>query len=214
MRDHGLGQGPGLRLRDLGLEYAQKAGFTFLENRENVGSSGTVNSGILHAGRDDIILLNSDTAPCGDWARRLQDVAYAHPKVATVVPFSNNATIYSLPFPDGSELPETGAVPWTQALDQRALLQPARAVEMPISRGFCTYVRQSAFDRLGLYSEMKLDKGHGEDNELSMRIRAAGYFCCCATYVVVEHAGPRSFTADAMQWKLAGREAMRTDFFL
>lgn len=205
-------RGPDLRLRDLCLEYAGKAGFTYLENIENVGFSGTVNRGILHSGRDDVILLNSDTVPCGDWALRLQDAAYAHPKIAASVPFSNNATIYSVPFPQQNELPETDPVGWVEGLDRKARAKTPYVVEMPISHGYCTYVRRSTFDRIGLYSETKFDKGHGEDNEFSMRVRSAGYFCGCATQVFVGHAGSTSFAEDAMKWKLAGRESMQKEF--
>lgn len=205
-------RGPDERLRDLCIEYADKAGFTYLENRENVGFSGTVNQGILHAGRDDIILLNSDTVPCGDWALRLQDAAYAHPKISSVVPFSNNATIYSVPFPDGKELPTSDPVSWVEAFDRKARTRTPFVVEMPISHGYCTYVRRSVFNQLGLFSESKFDKGHGEDNEFSMRARAAGYFCGCATQIFIGHAGSTSFAEDAMKWKLAGREAMQKEF--
>lgn len=205
-------RGPDVRLRDLCLEYVEKAGFTYLENNENVGFSGTVNSGILYAGRDDVILLNSDTIPCGDWALRLQDAAYAHPKLAAVVPFSNNATIYNVPFPTGEELPLEMAVNWVEKFDNRAKLNAPRTVEMPISHGFCTYIRRCSFDRIGLFSESKFDKGHGEDNEFSMRARAAGYFCGCAMHVFVGHAGSTSFAEDATKWKLAGRGAMQREF--
>ena len=205
-------RGPDLRLRDLCMEFAERAGFTYLENRENVGFSGTVNSGILHAGRDDVILLNSDTVPCGNWALRLQDAAYAHPKVAAVVPFSNSATIYNVPFPSGQPLPDADPVQWVNQCDLRAQMQRPQVLEMPISHGFCTYVRRTTFDRLGLFSESKFDKGHGEDNEFSMRIRASGGFCGCAAQVFIGHAGSTSFAEDAMKWKLAGRKAMSDEF--
>ncbi|WP_404863891.1 rhamnan synthesis F family protein [Georhizobium sp. MAB10] len=205
-------RGPDLRLRELCIEYAEKCGFTYLENRDNVGFSGTVNSGILHAGSDDVILLNSDTISCGDWALRLQDAAYSHPKIATVVPFSNNATIYSIPFPTGEELPVEDAVSWVEQRDAMARLSAPCVVEMPISHGFCTYVRRSTFNRTGLFSETKFDKGHGEDNEFSMRTRSAGYFCGCATNVFVGHAGSTSFAEEANKWKLAGRAKMLEDY--
>lgn len=205
-------RGPDLRLRELCLEYAEKAGFTYLENRENVGFSGTVNSGILYAGRDDVILLNSDTVPCGDWALRLQDAAYAHPKIGSVVPFSNNATIYNLAFPGSTPLPKDKPVAWVEALDQRARKLAPRAVEMPVSHGYCTYVRRSVYDRLGLYSEVKFDKGHSEDNEFSLRVRMAGFFCVCPTNVVMGHAGSTSFGDDVEQWKVRGRGLLRDEF--
>lgn len=205
-------RGPDVRLRELCIEYAEKAGFTYLENRENLGFSGTVNIGILKAGRDDVILLNSDTIPCGDWALRLQDAAYTHPRIASVVPFSNNASIYNVPFPNGEELPAENPVEWAEALDTKARETAPCVVEMPVSHGYCSYFRRSTFDKSGLFNESKFDKGYGEDNEFSMRIRAAGYFCGCATNVFVAHAGSTSFAENAVELKVAGRGTMHKEF--
>lgn len=204
-------RGPDTRLRDLCLEYAEKAGFTYLENRENVGFSGTVNSGILHAGHDDIILLNSDTIPCGDWALRLQDAAYAHPKVAAVVPFTNNATIYSVPFPDGESLPQE-PINWVAEIDRSAQCVPPVVIEMPVAHGFCTYVRRSAFNRIGVYDEVGFGIGQGEDNDFSMRLRAAGLFVVVAPGIFVGHAGSTSFGDEVLSWKLAGRSVMNARY--
>ncbi|WP_176695193.1 rhamnan synthesis F family protein [Paracoccus haeundaensis] len=205
-------RGPDTRLRDLCLEYAEKAGFTYLENSENVGFSGTVNSGILHAGRDDIILLNSDTVPCGDWALRLQDAAYAHPKIASVVPFSNNATIYNVPYLNGMRLPAENPVAWAETLDTRARSVQPFAVEMPVSHGYCTFVKRSMYDRLGLYDEVKFGIGQSEDNEFSLRARMAGFFCVCPTNVVMAHAGSTSFGDEVGKWLENGRAMLRKEF--
>ncbi|AZN70915.1 glycosyltransferase [Georhizobium profundi] len=204
-------RGPDLRLKDLCLYYEKNFGFTYLENRENVGFSGTVNSGMLYASDDDIILLNSDTVPCTDWAVRLQDAAYCHPKVAAVVPLSNNATIYSIPFPDGSEL-SNEPLHWVVARDNKVKSRAPFFVEMPVAHGFCTYIRRNALNCVGLYDELSFGIGQGEDNDFSMRLRAAGYFVGAATNVFIGHAGSTSFGTDVMKWKLAGRSVMNTRY--
>lgn len=204
-------RGPDERLRDLCLEYAEKAGFTYLENRENVGFSGTVNQGILEAGRDDVILLNSDTVQCGDWALRLQDAAYAHPKIAAVVPMTNNATIFSVPFPNGCTLPES-PVHWVAHIDGACTGSAPQAIEMPVAHGFCTYVRRNAFDTIGLYDEVGFGIGQGEDNDFSMRLRSAGYFVVASDSVFVGHFGSTSFGDEVMAWKVAGRKVMNSRY--
>lgn len=204
--------GPDPRLRDLCRDYAEKAGFTYLENAENVGFSGTVNAGMLAAGTDDVILLNSDTVPCGDWALRLQDAAYAHPKIGTVSPFSNNASICNLPFPKGQEMPIENPVTWTEEIDSRARKAQPFTVEMPVAHGFCVYIRRSLINRIGMFSEIKFDRGYGEDNEFSMRARMAGYICGIATNVMVGHAGSTSFSEDGDSLRLNGREVLHKEF--
>ncbi len=56
------------------------------------------------AGSRDVVLLNSDTEVPTGWLSRLTAQAYAHPRIATVSPFSNNATICSYPDNDGGPI--------------------------------------------------------------------------------------------------------------
>ena len=81
-------------LRDLA---AAEPRVLLLENAENLGFVGTVNRGMsIHPDRD-VLLLNSDTEVANDWLDRLQRSAYSDRRVASVTPFSNNATICSYP---------------------------------------------------------------------------------------------------------------------
>src|SRR5262249_2067869 len=66
-------------------------------NDRNIGYTGSANRGIQLAGKEDVVLLNSDTEVAGDWLDRLIRQAYAAPNIGTVTPFSNNATICSYP---------------------------------------------------------------------------------------------------------------------
>jgi Predicted glycosyltransferases len=77
---------------------AREGRITLLANPSNVGFVQSVNRGMgLHPDRD-VILLNSDTEVANDWVDRMAAAAYSAPRVATVTPFSNNATICSYPF--------------------------------------------------------------------------------------------------------------------
>ena len=200
-------RGPDTRLLDLCRFAVAEYGFILMENVQNVGFSGSVNRAINGAGRDDIILLNSDTVTCDDWALRLQAAAYAHPKLAAVVPFSNNATIFNVPFPSGTALPPN-AIEWTRTFDLAARNMQPCVIEMPVAHGFCPYIKREAFDRVGLFDEMSFGIGQGEDNDFSLRLRSSGYYVGCATNVFVGHDGSTSFGEEAMSWKLNGRKVM------
>ena len=55
----------------------------------------------------DVVLLNSDTEVSAGWLDKLQAAAYSAPKIATVTPLSNSATICSLPeFLEDNLVPE------------------------------------------------------------------------------------------------------------
>src|SRR5436305_8832518 len=76
-----------------------------LRNPVRRGFVGSVNRGMASSDRD-VVLLNSDTEVTAGWLEKLREAAGSHPAIATVTPFSNNATIASLPrFAEANALP-------------------------------------------------------------------------------------------------------------
>ncbi|MDW8478938.1 MAG: glycosyltransferase [Xanthomonadales bacterium] len=67
-----------------------------LVNPQNRGFVHSVNRGMAASGRD-VVLLNSDTVLTRGWLERLRACLDADPSIATATPWSNNATICSLP---------------------------------------------------------------------------------------------------------------------
>jgi len=175
---------------------AEHAGFTLLENPRNLGFVATANRGMrLHPGRD-VILLNSDTVvPAGDWVNRLRQAAYAAPDIATVTPFSNRATICSLP----RNLADNRMPPGATVNDLDALCSTFNqgvSVDIPTAVGFCMYVKRAALVETGLFDEQRWGKGYGEENDFCMRSAAKGWRHVAACDVFVEHHGSVSFRGD------------------
>lgn len=175
---------------------AEHAGFTLLENPKNLGFVASVNRGMkLHPGRD-VILLNSDTVvPSGDWVSRLRKAAYAQPGVATVTPFSNRATILSLPrnvvdndLPEGSTADELDAI--------CARENAGVTAEIPTAVGFCMYIRRAALEEAGLFDEERWAKGYGEENDFCLKSAAMGWKHFAACDVFVQHHGSVSFQGE------------------
>ena len=81
-------------LRELAASHTE---LVLLENEENLGFVATVNRGMQYDAQRDVLLLNSDVEVANDWLRRMREAAYQNGKVASVTPFSNNATICSFP---------------------------------------------------------------------------------------------------------------------
>ena len=110
---------------------------------ENQGFVAAATRGLgLHPQRD-VVLLNSDTRVAGDWLGRLRACALAREDIASVSPFSNNATILSYPLP-GQVNPLPAGLD-TVALDALfARANPGQAVDIPVSVGFCMYLRRAA----------------------------------------------------------------------
>ena len=71
---------------------AEEAGALVLENDERRGFVVSANRGMA-ASPHDVVLLNSDTEVTAGWLDKLQAAAYSDAAIATVTPFSNNATL-------------------------------------------------------------------------------------------------------------------------
>jgi O-antigen biosynthesis protein len=190
------------------IQASHPATIELLENPDNLGFVGTVNRGMaLHPDRD-VLLLNSDTEVANDWLDRLQRAAYSDARVASVTPFSNNATICSYPaFCKDNELP---AGLDTKALDQHfAKANPGQVVDVPTGVGFCMYIRRDALDAVGLFDTENFGKGYGEENDFCCRAFDAGWRNLHALDTFVRHAGGVSFGASKSQRELAAMETLR-----
>jgi GT2 family glycosyltransferase len=164
-----------------------------LRNPERRGFVGSVNRGMAASDRD-VTLLNSDTEVTAGWLEKLQEAAYSDPAIATVTPFSNNATIVSLP-----RFAEVNALPAGWSADRfAALVERVSALErprLPTGVGVCLYIKRKALDRLGLFDEERFGLGYGEESEFCFRALKAGFLNVLDDATFIYHAGQRSFGA-------------------
>jgi GT2 family glycosyltransferase/glycosyltransferase involved in cell wall biosynthesis len=158
------------------------------------GFAAAVNRGIALSDRD-VVLLNSDTQVTAGWLEKLRRAALSAPAVGTVTPFSNNATICSLP----RSLAEN-TVPAGHDVDSFAALVERVATpsypRLPTGVGFCLYVRRSLLDRVGPLDTAAFGLGYGEETDLCMRASAAGFEHLLDDATYVWHRGQGSFGAE------------------
>ena len=121
--------------------------------------------------------MNSDTEVPAGWLRRLAAQAYAAPRVASVSPFSNNATICGYPSDEGGPLP-LGLDLATIDAACRAV-NAGRSVAVPTTVGFCMYIRRAALDEVGGFDAETFGRGYGEENDFCMRASAARLVAPC-----------------------------------
>ncbi|MEO8002782.1 MAG: glycosyltransferase [Arenimonas sp.] len=166
-----------------------------LVNEKNLGFVKSVNRGMLEAGDDDVILLNSDTEVANDWIDRLAAAAYRKDKIATVTPFSNNATICSYPrFLESNSLPANETV---KSLDKLfSHINAGKTVDLPTGHGFCIFIRRAAIKEIGLFDDKAFPRGYGEENDFCCRAHIAGWMNILACDVFVFHEGSVSFGAE------------------
>ncbi|RAI00523.1 hypothetical protein DLJ53_14750 [Acuticoccus sediminis] len=170
----------------------EKGLIRLLVNEENLGFVGTVNRGMAHNEHRDVVLLNADTYVHDGWLDRLMEPLRDDPRIATVTPLSNNATIASYPMSvvDNSYELEVDSA----TLDRLAREANGKTiVDVPTGIGFCMAVRRSAIHSLGLFDAETFGLGYGEECDFCMRAIKDGWRNVMATGIYVRHFGSASF---------------------
>lgn len=190
-------------------EFAQRdERIQLLVNEENLGFVATVNRGMRESSANDVLLLNNDTEVAGDWLDRLRAAAYSDQRVASVTPFSNNATICSWPkFCKDNELPAGWDCERIDALMAR--VNASRTVDVPTGVGFCMYIRRAALEAVGLFDEEHFGKGYGEENDFCCRATRAGWRHLHALDTFVQHYGGVSFGDTKKPREAAAMQTLR-----
>ncbi|HEV8689075.1 MAG TPA: glycosyltransferase [Ideonella sp.] len=172
--------------------------FTLEQHRINQGFVKTVNQGLrLHRERD-VVILNSDTEVYNDWLDRLLEHAAGHPRLATVTPLSNNATICS--YPETLSDNRLGLEVAPVEIDRLAAeVNPGKHVPTPTGVGFCMYIRREALRDVGLLDERHFGRGYGEENDFCQRAIRRGWTNALACDIYVRHVGSVSFKGEAAE---------------
>ena len=173
----------------------QHPGAAYLRRPRNLGFVGNVNLAFGEAGRNDVVLLNSDTITSLGWLQRLREAA-AGERVATATPWSNNAEICSFPqfcvanpVPDDIEAIAAAA----------ATAGPPRYPDLPTGVGFCMYLRRDALDALGDFDAATFGRGYGEENDFCLRAAGHGWRNVLCDTAYVAHSGGASFAPAGLE---------------
>jgi GT2 family glycosyltransferase/glycosyltransferase involved in cell wall biosynthesis len=193
------------------LDELEAAGLiTLHRNAENQGFVASVNHGMALAAGRDVVLLNSDTVVSSGWLNRLVSHAVRNPRIATISPFSNNATICSWPDGRGGPPPEGFS---QDELDRAArIANPGRAVGVPTSVGFCMFIARAAIDDVGDFDVATFGHGYGEENDFCLRASARGWRHLLACDVFVHHEGSVSFGAAMATRAAAAMDTLKSRY--
>ncbi len=179
-------------LKNCALQWPHRV--TVLKNNSNMGFVKTVNRGLDYFAKYDAVLLNSDVVVANDWLKRLIAEAYQKEKVATVTPFSNNATICSFPYflHDNDSFSKLA----TSTIDQVFQETYLPCIEAPTGVGFCMYIRRAILDEIGSLNFEKFGRGYGEENDLCQRAIKNGWQNLISPNIYAHHEGEISFADD------------------
>jgi glycosyltransferase involved in cell wall biosynthesis/GT2 family glycosyltransferase len=169
---------------------AARLDLAIVEHPEPRGFVVSVNAGVSLSDRD-VVLLNSDTQVTSRWLDKLHAAAYADPWTATATPFSNNASICSLPtFLAENTLPAGYDLDAFAALIERVAAR--EYPRLPTGVGACLYIKRRVLDEIGAFSD-DFGFGYGEETDFCLRASAHGYHHVLDEATFIFHEGSRSF---------------------
>lgn len=167
-----------------------------VSHERNLGFAAGCNSGAAVASGDVVVFLNNDTLLPSRWLDPLL-APFADPGVGATGPRSNFVSGPQLVEPvdyDPTRMPELNrfARSWRD-------VHRGRTTEVTRLVGFCLAVRRDLLEELGGFDE-RFGLGGHEDDDLCLRISAAGRRLLIADASFVHHHGHRTFLANGVDW--------------
>ncbi len=162
-----------------------------INNQANLGFIKSVNVA-LEKTTNHVVLLNTDVILPKNWAKRLFYPIVTDEKVGSVTPFSNAATIFSIPKIGDNDF-NGGIEKVNNSL--QVINTPYNNIKLPTGVGFCMAMSRSAIDEVGFFDEV-FGKGYGEENDWCQRVIKKGYINTIAGDLFVWHLHGGSFISE------------------
>ena len=176
-------------------------------NAENRGFTWNVNQAFAAASADEhICLLNSDALVTSGWLDHMLACVEHDARVGTVTPFSNNATICSLP-----DFSRAWPVPEPVERERIATVlaaTPAEPIDLPTGVGFCMLISAACRAAVGRFDVENFPRGYGEENDFCMRTSIAGFRNVLCPNAYVAHEGGVSFSDSTQALMKIGGERL------
>lgn len=150
-----------------------------LQNERNEGFPKGMNRGIAASTAPFVCLLNNDLRFTTGWLKEMLRVAQANPTIGVLNPRSSTF----------GDRPAHGVS--LQAFADGFRRFTGRYMERGMCIGFCLLIKREVLDLVGGFSE-EVDRAFFEDEDFSMRVQRAGFYCVMAEAAYVYHAEHRS----------------------
>jgi GT2 family glycosyltransferase len=167
-------------------------GVRVVYNGRNLGFGGGMNVGMAHARGDVVVILNNDVIVTEGWLEDMIGALESRRTVGCTAPRSNvvaSEQILAVPYKDDVAMHRFAA-------ERRRALRGRGYVAHRVV-GFCLCIDRKVIDEIGGF-DPRYGLGNFEDDDLAVRIRAAGWGIFVCDDVFIHHFGSVSFKANAL----------------
>lgn len=168
----------------------QQEDLNIIFNEENKGFPKGCNQGIKISNGENILLLNNDTIVNPDWLYRLNNALYSSDNIGAVGAISNSCS-------NGQQIPVRYENMEHMINLANEIYNNNKGEYSYITRlvGFCYLIKKEVLNKTGLLDE-RFTPGNYEDDDISLRIRQAGYDLLLCKDTFIHHYGSVSFNKD------------------
>jgi GT2 family glycosyltransferase len=177
-------------------------GVRVVYNGRNLGFGAGMNVGLAHARGDVLVLLNNDVIVTEGWLEDLVGALERRRGVGCTAPRSNR--VASAAQVEAQYVDISAMHRWA-AERRRVLHGRGHYAERVV--GFCMCLDRKVIEGIGGF-DPRYGIGNFEDDDLSVRIRAAGWQMFVCDDVFIHHFGSASFKANAVDY----RDLMETNW--
>jgi GT2 family glycosyltransferase/tetratricopeptide (TPR) repeat protein len=160
-----------------------------IRNQTNVGFPAGCNQGLRESRGRFLVFLNNDTVVTAGWLDGL--IAWARPDGAKIG-LVGAVTNYSRP-PQQIPADYTDPAGMEAFAARRKQEYAGKALATDRLTGFCLLARRDALEKAGGGFDEGFGLGFFDDDDLSLRVKRAGYGLLVALDVFVHHCGSRTF---------------------
>lgn len=157
----------------------QQADLSVVVNNQNCGLPEGYNQGMELAQGDNVLLLKNDTVVTSGWLDNLLACLYSQEEIGAVGPVTNSCTNYQAIWVNYQNLIEMQSfAQGHNHSDPNTWEERLKLVD------YCLLIKQEVLSKVGLFDEAFSPSGF-EDDDLSLRIRLAGYklMVCKDTFI-------------------------------